>query len=135
MASRSGSGSISAVRAGRFCDDYKTTGIPSTSSVEYLTSATSLPFPVPPQYVQPIGFTNTPRLQNAFHDLTTRTYVQGDYSLFAHFLGQHNLKLGYGRQKTVNNVDESYPGGGFIQVYWNSAVNSPVLGPGQRGTY
>jgi hypothetical protein len=127
--------SILSFRAGRFWDDYKTTGIPAISSVEYLTSATNLPFDIPVNLRQPIGFNNTPRLRNTFFDLTTRTYGQVDYSLFATFAGQHNIKVGYGRQKTVNKVDESYPGGGFIQVYWNSGLTSPVLGANQRGTY
>lgn len=127
--------SILTFRAGRFWDDYKTTGIPGVSSVEFLTSATNLPFEIPANLRQPIGFNNTPRLINTFHDLTTRTYAQVDYSLFGRFAGQHNIKVGYGRQKTVNNVDESYPGGGFIQLYWNSGLTSPVLGANQRGTY
>ena len=127
--------SLLSFRAGRFWDNYKTTGIPGTSAVEYLTSATNLPFEIPANLRQAAGFNNTPRLQNTFFDLTTRTYGQLDYSLFARFAGQHNLKVGYGRQKTVNRIDESYPGGGYVQVYWNSALTSPVLGANQRGTY
>ncbi len=126
--------SILSIRGGRFYDNYKTTGIPGTSAVEFLTSATNLPFDIPANLRQPAGFNNTPRLQNTFYDLTTRTYGQIDYSLFAKFLGQHNIKVGYGRQKTVNAVDESYPGGGYVQVYWNTGLNSP-LGQNQRGTY
>lgn len=127
--------SIVSFRAGRFWDDYKTTGIPATSSVEYATSAANLPFDIPANLRQPLGFSNVPRLRNTFFDLTTRTYGQVDYSVFASFLGQHNLKVGYGRQKTVNNVDESYPGGGYIQVYWDTGFTSPTLGANQRGTY
>jgi hypothetical protein len=127
--------SLLTFRAGRFWDDYKTTGIPSTSSVVYQTSATDLPFVIPEQYRQPINFSNTPRLVNTSYDLTTRTYGQVDYSLFAKFLGQHNFKMGFGRQKTVNKVDEGYPGGGYVYVYWNSGFTSPAFGPNTRGTY
>jgi len=127
--------SILTLRAGRFWDDYKTTGIPGLSSVEYSTSATNLPFEIPANLRQATGFNNTPRLQNTFFDLTTRTYGQVDFSAFVKFFGQHNFKAGWGRQKTVNKVDESYPGGGYVQVYWNSGLTSPVLGANQRGTY
>jgi hypothetical protein len=127
--------SLLTVRGGRFWDDYKTTGIPGISSVEFATSAANLPFDIPANLRQATGYFNTPRLINTFHDLATRTYVQADYSLFKQFLGQHNLKVGIGTSKTVNNVDESYPGGGFIRVFWNSAFPSPTLGAGQRGTY
>ena len=128
--------SLITARGGRFWDNYKTTGIPSIPSVEWATSsAGSLPFELPASLRQPVGFTNTPRLINTFHDLTTRTYLQLDYSTFVHALGQHNFKAGWGTSKTVNNVNEIYPGGGYIRVFWNGAFTFPGLPPAQRGTY
>ena len=127
--------SVITVRAGRFWDDYKTTGIPTTSAVEYTTSATNLPFEIPAALRQGVGFGNTPRLQNTAYDLTTRTYGQVDYSVYGKLFGTHNLKVGFNRQKTVNKVDNTYPGGGYVQVYWNSGYNSPALGANQRGQY
>ncbi|MBC7926802.1 MAG: hypothetical protein H7039_14205, partial [Bryobacteraceae bacterium] len=55
-------------------------------------------------------------------------------STFVKFLGQHNIKVGWGRQKTVNKIDESYQGGGYVQVYWNTGLTAPI-GANQRGTY
>ncbi|MBL8174401.1 MAG: TonB-dependent receptor [Bryobacterales bacterium] len=127
--------SLVSVRGGRFWDNYKTTGIPSVPSVEWATSATNLPFEIPAALRQPVGFTNTPRLINTFHDLTTRTYVQVDYSHFGKFLGQHNFKAGWGTSKTVNNVDETYPGGGYVRVFWNGGFTFAGLPPAQRGAY
>ncbi|MEX2260706.1 MAG: TonB-dependent receptor [Bryobacteraceae bacterium] len=122
------------VRGGRFWDNYKTTGIPAFSAVEYSASAVDLPFEIPAALRQATGFNNTPRLQNAYHDLVTRTFVQTDASKFLNFWGQHNIKGGWGYSKTVNKVDETYPGGGYVRVFWNSALTTP-LGAGQRGQY
>ncbi len=121
------------LRGGRFWDNYKDTGIPGFSAVEYATSATALTN-IPAELRQPIGFNNTPRLQNTFHDLATRTYFQADLSKYANFHGQHNIKIGAGVSKSVNNVDSAYPGNGLVQIYWNTPLNSPTLGP-DTGTY
>ncbi|MBL8211922.1 MAG: TonB-dependent receptor [Bryobacterales bacterium] len=123
------------VRGGRFWDNFKTTGIPSFSAVEYASSAAALPFDIPANLRQPTGFNNTPRLQNTFYDLVTRTYVQTDLNKFATFWGQHNLKGGWGFTKTVNKVNVGYPGNGYVRVFWNSGFNSPTLGANQRGQY
>ncbi len=122
------------LRGGRFWDNYKTTGIPGISAVEYSNSGVGLPFAIPAALQQPTGFNNTPRLQNTKYDLVTRTYAQVDASKFAHFLGQHNFKGGWGIVKNVNKVDNTYPGGGYVRIAWNASYPSPTLGPG-RGTY
>ena len=122
------------VRGGRFWDNYKTTGIPGVSAVEYATSGVGLPFAIPTNLQQPVGFNNTPRLKNTAYDLVTRTYAQVDASKFANFWGQHNFKGGWGIVKNVNKVDDVYPGGGYVRINWNSTVPSPTLGAG-RGTY
>src|SRR5262249_41881171 len=54
--------------------------------------------------------------------------------------GGHNLKLGAGTQKNVNRVDNTFPGGGFVSVFWNSSFRSAVVGSPCnlnpcRGTY
>jgi hypothetical protein len=127
--------SLITFRAARFWDNFKTVGIPDVSSVEYGTSAIGLPFPIPPDLQQAQGFSNTPRQINTFHDLTTRTYFQVDASKFGTFLGQHNLKGGWGITKTVNNVEERYPQGGYVRVFWNQAYRSLATGQTGRGTY
>jgi hypothetical protein len=122
------------VRAGRFWDNFKTTGLPGFSAVEYGNSAQTLPIDIPVDLQQGLGFSNTPRQINTFHDLTTRTYIQGDINKFGNWFGQHDFKAGAGYSKTVNNVNETYPGGGYVRVFWNASFPSPTLGP-QRGQY
>lgn len=125
------------VRAGRFWDNYKDTGLPNITPVAYSTSAVGLPFDIPANLQQPIGFNNTPRLIQSFYDVATRTYVQGDFSKFTRLWGTHDLKLGIGDQKIVNKVLTGYPTGGYINIFWNRAFNSLVPnGPrNARGTY
>lgn len=127
--------SMLTIRGGRFWDNYKTTGIPNQTMVEFFVSSANLPFEIPQNLRQPAGYSNIPRLQNTDHDITTRTYAQADYSLFGNFLGQHNMKVGYGRSKTVNNVNVAYPQGGYVYIQWNQSLNRPALGGPQRGTY
>jgi hypothetical protein len=127
--------SLITIRGGRFWDNYKTTGIPNQTMVEFFVSSQNLPFDIPANLRQPANYSNIPRLRNNAWDIATRTYVQGDYSLYANFLGQHNLKIGGGRQKNVNNVNISYPQGGFVRIQWNQTLSRPQpFGP-QTGTY
>jgi hypothetical protein len=126
--------SLLTIRAGRFWDDFKSTGIPSVSSIQYTNSAENLPFSIPAALQQPALFTTTPRVQNTFFDVTARTYVQVDASKFATFWGQHNIKGGWGLSKTVNKVRENYPGGGYISINWDQTYLSPNIGS-DRGTY
>ena len=123
------------IRGGYFWDNYKDTGIPAISSVSYQASATNLPFDIPAALRQPVGFQNTPRLQNTFHDITSRAYVQLDGAKYGNFLGRHDLRMGVGTQKTVNNVDLGYPGGGWVYVYWDKSFTSNSTGQTQRGPY
>jgi hypothetical protein len=135
------------VRGGRFWDNYKDTGIPSFSAVQYQTPlAVSSTFSqdllnsVPANLRGPTGFSNTPRLTSTSHDLATRTYLQLDFSKVAHMMGSHDFKLGWGVQKNVNNVNQIYPGGGYVYVYWDRGFPSSVSGanaplPPNRGTY
>ena len=52
--------------------------------------------------------------------------VQVDVSHFANFFGGHDFKVGFGRMKNVNKVQEGYPGGGFITLNWDTAFTNPV---------
>jgi hypothetical protein len=126
--------SLISFRGGRFWDDYKSTGIPGLGAVEYASSATNLPFDIPAALKQANGFSNTPRQTNTDHDLATRSYFQIDGSKFVNIAGQHNFKVGWGVSKTVNNVLDSYPGGGYVRIFWNGTYPSAALGP-QKGTY
>jgi hypothetical protein len=125
------------IKAGRFWDNYKDTGLPNVTPVNYSTSASALPFEIPANLRQPTGFNNTPRILQSFYDIGTRTYVQGDFSKFLRAVGSHDLKLGIGTQKIVNRVLTGYPTGGYINVFWDRAFNSLVPGTprNQRGTY
>ncbi len=129
--------SLLSIRGGYFWDDYHATGIPNISAVEYQTSNIGTPFEseIPPGQVGGIGYTNTPRVQGADHDLVTRTYVNLDYSKAFTGWGSHNLKAGVGDQKTVNNVDTTYPGGGYVYVFWNRSFTSRNTGITDRGKY
>jgi len=126
--------SLLTFRAGRFWDDYKSTGVSPEASIQYVNSTSGLPFSIPSNLQQGAGFTTTPRVQNTYYDLTARTYVQVDASKFLTFFGQHNIKGGWGLSKTVNKVRELYPGGGYISINWDQAYTSPNIGTG-RGTY
>ena len=136
--------SLLTVRGGRFWDNYKDTGIPDIANVTYQTPTPSAPTAtfgqdlvnsIPSNLRGGTNFYNTPRYINSFHDLGTRTYLQLDYSVLARFAGTHDLKVGWGLQKNVNNVDQSYPGGAYVFVYWDRAFRSSVTGQTQRGTY
>ena len=54
--------------------------------------------------------------------------VNRDFSLFGKLWGVHNVKVGYGFSKGVNNVDNSYPKGGYITTYWGQSFQSTVPG-------
>ncbi|MFN7925770.1 MAG: carboxypeptidase regulatory-like domain-containing protein [Bryobacteraceae bacterium] len=125
------------VRAGRFWDNYKDFGLPNITPVTFQTSAIGLPFTIPTDLQQPIGFNNTPRFLVSTYDIAARTYVQGDFSKFVKAAGTHDLKLGIGTQKIVNKVLTQYPTGGYINIFWNRAFNSSVPGGPRnaRGTY
>ena len=78
---------------------------------------------VPANLQQPQGFDTIPRVADNDHDLATRALFQADFSKFiANFGGTHDLKIGIGRMKNVNNVDISYPGGGYVTLWWDHAL-------------
>ncbi|MFN0106431.1 MAG: carboxypeptidase regulatory-like domain-containing protein [Bryobacteraceae bacterium] len=127
--------SLLSLRGGYFFDNFRTNGVPSFSSVSYQTSGIGLPFDIPANLRQGIDAQNTARVQQTFKDVVGRTYLRADYSVFANFLGQHNLKIGGGHQRNVNSVDVGYPGGGYVYIWWDRAFRSNATGVTDRGQY
>jgi hypothetical protein len=119
-------------RGSYFWDNFKDTGIPDITSVQYGTPALG-PL-VPPLYQGPAGFQNTPAILKYDHDLVTRATGQLDISIYKHFMGTHSLKAGIGVEKTVNNVNGFYPGG-YANVWWDSSFTSLATGVTDRGPY
>jgi outer membrane receptor protein involved in Fe transport len=120
--------SVLSVKGGRYYLNYKEVDVPYTSMSWWRTSSVGLAG-VPPELQQPYGYT-TPSSAWVEHDLTTRTYVQADFSQFFHAGGQHNFKFGIGTQKNVNNViDHWFGSGGRTRLYWDTTYR------GDRGQY
>jgi hypothetical protein len=124
--------SFLSVRGGHFYDNYNDTGIPNVTSVRYETPALG---PLVPAALQgPIGTQNTPRAIISFFDRTTRGFVNADYNHSFNAGGIHTLKGGVGIQHTVNDVDQSYPGG-FVRLFWDRSFTSNATLVTDRGTY
>ena len=119
-------------RVGYFWDNYKDTGIPDITSVQYQAPALG---PLVPANLQGgIGFQNTPAVFKYDHDLVARTSAQFDVNILGRLAGTHNLKAGLGIEKTVNNVNSFYPGG-YVNLWWDTSFTSPVTSVTDRGTY
>jgi hypothetical protein len=127
--------SLFSVRAGYFDDDYKDTGIPEVTSVVYQTSNLGLNFPIPDNLRGGVSFQNVPRATINKFDHTQRGYVNLDYIHTLSMAGVHNFKGGFGVQHTVNDVDLSYPGGGYIFVWWDRPFTSNATNITDRGPY
>jgi len=123
---------LASVRGGRFRDNYKGTGIPKITQVEYQASTSNLSpellATIPANMHGSLGFGNTPRLRFVDHDLTANTFLNADYTVFGNLAGGHELKTGWGVSKTVNNVDDSYPNGGYVWIFWGQSFTSLVNG-------
>jgi hypothetical protein len=115
-------------RVNYFWDNYKDTGIPDITSVQYQTPAQG-PL-VPPEFQGPVGFQNTPRTFKAEHDRISRATAQFDVGMV---LGRHDLKAGYGLEKTTNDVSRFYPGG-YALIWWDRSFTG-VSGIPDRGPY
>jgi Carboxypeptidase regulatory-like domain/TonB dependent receptor len=126
--------SFASFKVGHFYDNYTDTGIPNTTSYTYQSSSLGLPI-VPPALQGGVGFNNTPMSQITNFDRTKRTFFNADYNQAFSAGGLHTLKAGAGIQRTVNEVDKTYPGG-FVYIFWDRAFTSSVPGVGSnRGTY
>jgi|SwirhisoilCB2_FD_contig_81_4860359_length_3351_multi_4_in_0_out_0_1 hypothetical protein len=121
-------------RGGNFYDNYKDTGIPSTTSWTYNTSAVGNPL-VPASLQLPVGSVNTPRAQITNFDTTKKSTFDLTYNHSFEAVGSHRLKGGYGFQHVVNDVDLAYPGG-YVLLNWGGTFTSGVSGVGAgTGTY
>ncbi len=127
--------SLISVRGGMFDDNYKDTGVPTISSVTYQSSPIGLGYPISPDQLGGVGFQNSPRIQLANFDHTKRGYMQGDFIKVFNAAGNHNLKAGLGYQHSSNDVDYTYPGGGYVFVWWDKAFTSNATGITDRGPY
>ena len=125
------SSSFFSVRGGYFHDNYEDTGIPNTTNYIYQTSSVGMAG-VPSNVQGPIGTQNTPRALIVENDTTKRGFVNADYNHAFSAAGAHNLRGGFGWQKTINDANQAYPGG-FVNVYWDSTFNFPPASG--RGTY
>jgi hypothetical protein len=122
------------VKVGSFYDNYKDTGVPTTTPVRYRTSNTSMSG-IPANLVGGVLFGNTPAVQIVEKDATTQTYMQADYNAAFSAAGFHTLKVGAGMRHNANDVNQRYPGG-LVDVYWDSSFTSSVPGVGtNRGVY
>ncbi len=112
--------SLLSVKGGRYYLNYKENGVPyqwSTNWSANLPPAESIPSGFPVDLLQAKGYT-TPTAAQTVHDLTTRAYIQADFSQLFNFGGQHNFKVGFGTQKMVNNVMDSSGGPlGRVNLY------------------
>ncbi|HYG99797.1 MAG TPA: TonB-dependent receptor [Terriglobales bacterium] len=111
--------SLLSVKGGRYYLNFKERGIPYQYSAQWNTTSQGMDG-VTEDLWHDLGYF-TPSAARVFHDLTTRTYVQADFSQSLNFGGQHNFKFGVGTQKNVNNVDDSWNGKlGRVDIYWAS---------------
>ena len=118
-------------RGGYFYDNYKDTGVPTTTSYTYQASNIGQAG-VPLNLQGPKDTVNTPRIQISNFDTTSQSFIQLDYN---HALkGGHLIKGGWGVRRSVNDVDVDYPGG-YVYLYWNQAFRSTATGQTGTGTY
>ncbi len=111
--------SLLSIKGGRYYLNFKENGIPYSYSTSWSTASVGMAG-VPADLQLPLG-ANTPSAARTYHDLTTRTYVQADFSQFVNLAGQHNFKFGIGTQKNINNVDDSWNGHlGRVNLFWAS---------------
>jgi outer membrane receptor protein involved in Fe transport len=126
------SSSFFSVRGGYFHDNYEDTGIPNTTNYIYQTSSVGVAG-IPANVQGPIGTQNTPRALIVLNDTTKRGFVNADYNHAFSAAGSHNLKGGFGWQKTINDANQEYPGG-YVNIFWDRSFTFGGSTPA-RGTY
>ena len=108
-------------RGGIFHDRYSDTGILQVTNYTYRTVA-SANRGLPATVLGPVGMQNTPRAQIIDFDTTKRSFFNADYYHTLRAAGRHGLKGGFGIQRTVNNVNQAFPGG-YVDIFWDSTLN------------
>jgi len=127
--------SILSLHGGYFSDRYKDVGIPTTTSYTYQTTSVGAAN-IPAALQGPINTQNLPRtLIN--NDLAQSYYGQADYSMSFSAGGTHLVKGGAGLRRSINDVNDVYPGG-YVFIFWNTSVanfNGTSRGTGTYGYY
>ena len=111
--------SVLSVKGGRYFLNYKDTGVAASKQYNWPFTSKGLPNSdqIDPAFLADAG-SATASAQQSVHDRTTRTYVQADFLQSFHFGGQHNIKIGGGTQKNVNNVNNTLAPDGRINLNW-----------------
>jgi hypothetical protein len=126
---------VVSLRGGYMKDNYFDTGVDTSQTWEYASSAVGLPG-VPAQFALPAGSRNLPRTQINDHDITSRSFADVTVSQTANGLGYHQFKGGFGYSRATNDVELAYPNDGYVTIFWNQEYISDVPGIGAgRGTY
>jgi hypothetical protein len=122
------------VRGGIYSDNYKDTGVPTTTAVVWQAPSIGLAG-VPANLQQPVGYQNTPRTLITNKDEANTGIIHADFNQSFTAGGQHDLKAGFEVRHTANDVDQRYPGG-FVYLYWGKTLSWPGAGgTGQYGYY
>jgi hypothetical protein len=121
------------VRGGLFDDNYKDTGVSTTTSVIWNVPSIGVAG-VPANLQLPSGTQNTPRVLITNKDETKVGYFQIDYNHSFNAAGAHSLKGGVGVRHSTNDVNSVYPGG-YVLLDWGLTLASNATVPGGTGTY
>lgn len=128
--------SLLSVRGGYFWDNYKDLDTPTQHQTRYNVSGIGLGIDIPTELQQPNAWFDVPLTEVSYSDITSRGFLMADYTKSFRALGTHNLKLGAGFQKIVNNANTAYQGGGYnVAIYWDRSYRSLATGLSDRGTY
>jgi len=123
--------SVLSVKGGRYYLNFRDVGIPASVQYWWRESAVGLAG-LPADLQQPSGFFTPSAAQTVF-DITTRTYVQADFSQYINAGGQHNFRGGAGVQKNVNKVEDTLAPDGRVNLYWG--LDGPNGDTGSYGYY
>ena len=127
--------SFISVRGGLFKDNYKDTGVSTTTAV--IWNAPSIGVPGVPANLQlPKDTQNTPRVLITDKDQTKTGLFQIDYNQTLNAAGSHAIKAGFGVRHTTNDVNSTYPGG-YVLLDWGLTFlnNAGQSGTGTYGYY
>ena len=106
------------------------TGVPLTNPRHVPARRTSAsPIRFPADLRGGVGFQNTPRVQINKFDHTKRGYVNFDYIKPINFARRSTTsRAASACQHTSNDVDLSYPAGGYVTVWWDRSFESNATG-------